>query len=94
MKAQLEALITNMYRDGIRYSEAVREFRRTFIATVIRENKGNQLRSARELGMHRNTLRRILSDLELDINSLRPTARRYPPQSVRPIWAIKKQQPR
>ena len=47
MKAQLEALVLEMHRGGILYSEAVREFRRAFITTVIRENNGNQLRSSR-----------------------------------------------
>jgi len=42
--------------DLCNYTEAVREFRKAFIATVLRENNGNQSKAARELGMHRNTL--------------------------------------
>ena len=59
MKEQLEKLMLQMYRSGIRYSEAVREFQRVFILTVLREHKANQVRAAQKLGMHRNTLRRI-----------------------------------
>ncbi len=76
MKDQLEALVQQMYRSNILYSEAVREFKRRFIATVLEENKGNQCRAARQLGMHRNTLRRIVRNFELDIRPLRPSTRR------------------
>ena len=63
MKDQLEALVQQMYKSNILYSEAVREFKRRFIATVLQENKGNQCRAARQLGMHRNTLSRTISEL-------------------------------
>ena len=91
MKAQLEAVVLQMYKSGIVYSEAVHEFRRTFVATVLRENNGNQLRSARELRMHRNTLRRNISEFKLDVKSLRQTPPRRPPQAERPIPSGKKQ---
>jgi DNA-binding NtrC family response regulator len=67
-----------MHQGGILYVEAVREFRKAFIATVLRENNGNQSKAARELGMHRNTLRRTVSLLELDLHALRPGGRRPP----------------
>ena len=67
MKEQLEKLVLHMYRSGTRYSEAVREFQKVFILTVLREQKANQSRAAQTLGMHRNTLHRILRKLELDI---------------------------
>ena len=50
MKDQLEALIMQMYKSNILYSEAVREFKKRFILTVLQENKGNQCRAARQLG--------------------------------------------
>ena len=40
MRDQLEALIMQMYRSNILYSEAVREFKKKFILTVLQENKG------------------------------------------------------
>jgi Fis family transcriptional regulator, factor for inversion stimulation protein len=73
-----------MYRSGTRYSEAVREFQNAFMTAVLREMNGNQVRAARQLGMHRNTLRRNLQELDLDIKSMR-AARRRPPVSARPI---------
>ena len=82
MKDQLEALIFQMYKSNILYSEAVREFKKRFILTVLQENKGNQCRAARELGMHRNTLSRTISELKIDMRQLRDGVRR-PPRSVR-----------
>ena len=84
MKEQLEKLVLQMYRSGIRYSESVREFQSVFILTVLREQRANQVRAARKLGMHRNTLRRIIRNFELDIRLLRPDRRR-PPLSERAV---------
>jgi Fis family transcriptional regulator, factor for inversion stimulation protein len=78
MRSELDSLITQMYAGGILYTEAVREFRKAFIAGVLRENNGNQSKAARELGMHRNTLSRVVSMLELDVRALRPGSRRLP----------------
>ena len=78
IRGELEALISQMHEGGIFYAEAVREFRKAFIAAVLRENKGNQSKAARELRMHRNTLTRTASALELDVRALRPGLRRLP----------------
>jgi len=78
VKEQLEKIVLHMYRSGIGYSQALREFQTVFILTVLREHKGNQLRAAQKLGMHRNTLRRIIRNFELDIQPLRPSTRRPP----------------
>ena len=85
MKAQLENLVLDMYKSGLRYSEAVGEFQKAFILTVLQENNGNQVRAARKLRIHRNSLRRIIRDLQLDIRAIRVAARRRPPQSERVI---------
>lgn len=81
MKDQLEALIGQMYRSGITYSEAVSEFKKKFILAVLIDNKGNQCKAARQLGMHRNTLSRTIAELRLDAKGLRNGARR-PPRSA------------
>lgn len=88
MKDQLEALIMQMYKSNILYSEAVREFKKRFIVTVLQENNGNQCRAARELGMHRNTLSRTLDELKIDVRQLREAKR--PPRSARPFTLEKK----
>ncbi len=89
MKDQLEALVMQMYKSNILYSEAVREFKKRFIVTVLQENQGNQCRAARQLGMHRNTLSRTISDLKIDVGQLRAGVRR-PPRSARPMSYEKK----
>jgi Fis family transcriptional regulator, factor for inversion stimulation protein len=71
MKEQLEALIIQMYNSGIRYSESVREFKKSFILAALRENQGNRCKAARQLGMHRNTLSRAITELEVDVKRLR-----------------------
>jgi Fis family transcriptional regulator, factor for inversion stimulation protein len=89
VKDQLEALVQQMYRSNILYSEAVREFKKRFIATVLEENKGNQCRAARQLGMHRNTLSRTIGELKLDVSEFRDGGKR-PPRSARPAAYDKK----
>jgi Fis family transcriptional regulator len=89
VRDQLESLIMQMYKSNILYSEAVREFKKKFILTVLQENKGNQCRAARELGMHRNTLSRTISELKIDVRPLRDGAKR-PPRSARPFAFEKK----
>jgi Fis family transcriptional regulator, factor for inversion stimulation protein len=89
VKDQLEALILQMYKSNILYSEAVREFKKRFIITVLEENRGNQCKAARELGMHRNTLGRTMQELKIDVRPLREGAKR-PPRSARPMAFEKK----
>lgn len=89
VKDQLEALVKQMYTSGILYSEAVREFKKRFILTVLQENGGNQCKAARQLGMHRNTLSRTIAELKLDVRAVRNGSRR-PPKSARPMVMEKK----
>ncbi len=91
MKVQLENLTLQMYRSGIRYSEALREFQKVFVLTALREQKWNQGRTAETLDVHRNTLRRLIRGFQLDIKSLRASARRRPPESERPPLLKKKE---
>ena len=78
MKAQLEALVMQMYQSGIFYDEAIPEFKKRFIITVLEENNGNLCKAARQLGMHRNTLSRTIAELKVDVRPLREGVRRAP----------------
>ena len=93
MKVQLENLTLQMYRSGIKYREAVHEFQRTFVLTVLQDQRANQCKAAAKLGIHRNTLRRALHDLGLDIRLIRAAARRKPPQGERPVELTKRAKP-
>jgi len=89
VKAQLEELVMQMYRGGITYSKAVREFKKAFLVTVLKEHNGNQCKAAVDLRIHRNSLARTLSDLRLDARALRPGSRR-PPGRAPSLSAVRK----
>jgi Fis family transcriptional regulator len=56
MKSRLEALVTEMVERGILFEDAVHEFEKHFILSVLRRTKGNLSKAADELRIHRNTL--------------------------------------
>jgi Fis family transcriptional regulator, factor for inversion stimulation protein len=91
VKNELAVLVSQMHGSGILYSEAVREFKKVFIAHVLQQNKGNQCKAARQLGMHRNTLSRTLAELDLDVRDIRRNKDgRRPPRSAQPLIMEKK----
>jgi two-component system nitrogen regulation response regulator GlnG len=51
---------------GSVYGLAIAAFERPLFAEILRETGGNQLRAAQQLGINRNTLRKRLSELQLD----------------------------
>ena len=81
MPDELDSLVKQMYQRGIPYREAVSEFQKVFVASVLRECKGNVSKAAPNLGIHRNTLARMIAQLGLDIAAFRSSVRR-PPASV------------
>src|SRR5437667_8676415 len=90
MKEQLERVVLQMYKAGMRCSEAVREFQKAFILTVVKDQRGNQCKAADRLGIHRNTLRRTIQDLGIDIEPTLAVRRRRPPQQV-PMLPLRRQ---
>ncbi len=56
----------NRPRPGTIYDNALAAFERPLFAAILRETGGNQLRAAHLLGINRNTLRKRLSDLQID----------------------------
>ena len=83
LKRELDGLITQMHSAGVSYTDAIRQFKRRYILEVLAHHKGNQCKAAEELGMHRNTLSRTLTELEMDTAKIRSGMRR-PPMSERP----------
>lgn len=81
MKDQLEALVAQMIEHGIVYEDALLEFEKKFIRKVLEKNNGNQSKTAKILGIHRNTLSRKIADLGLDN---RPKRRRKKARRGRP----------
>ncbi len=83
LKRDLDNLVLQMHAAGLPYADAVREFKKRFILEVLARHRGNQCKAAEELGMHRNTLSRTLTELEMDSVQIKRGLRR-PPTSVRP----------
>ncbi len=88
MKRELDSLVTQMHAGGITYEEAVREFKRRFILEVLASHRGNQCKAAKELGVHRNTLSRVLSEINTAPTEVRHGLRR-PPRPERPTFQLK-----
>jgi DNA-binding NtrC family response regulator len=89
MKEQLETVVLQMYEAGMGCAAAVREFQKAFILTVLKDQRGNQCKAAKKLGMHRNTLRRTIRELEIDIRPTRAIGKRRPSRSevpMAPVW--------
>ena len=90
MRRELESLVTQMHSSGIRFEEAVREFKKQYLREVLVANRGNQCKAADELGMHRNTLSRAMADLQLNLAEVRAALKR-PPRSERPVYSAIRQ---
>lgn len=56
MKSKLEDLVTEMVERGILFEDAVKEFEKHFILSVLKRTNGNLSKAAEELRIHRNTL--------------------------------------
>jgi DNA-binding NtrC family response regulator len=85
VKRELDSLVTQMHSSGIRYDDAVREFKRQYLREVLITHRGNQCKAAEELGMHRNTLSRTMAELGLNLAEVRAGLKR-PPRSERPVF--------
>lgn len=90
MRRELDSLVTQMHCSGIRFDDAVRQFKRAFIREVLIRHRGNQCKAAEELGMHRNTLSRAMAELELNLSEVRAGLKR-PPRSERPVYSAARQ---
>ena len=68
MKVELEALVDEMITRGILFEEAVKEFEKKFILSVVSRNRNNLSKAAIELGIHRNTLSKRLLEYDHNFN--------------------------
>jgi len=89
LNGRLYQIVDELVRRGLTLEQARREFERQFIVASLKSNRGNFCRSARSLGVHRNTLRNKVSDLGILVEDYdlpgRRTARRKtiePPQDT------------
>jgi DNA-binding NtrC family response regulator len=73
MKAELDDLVDQMITRGILFEEAVKEFEKSFILSVVNRNRNNLSKAASELKIHRNTLSKRL--LEYENSSIRSASK-------------------
>jgi transcriptional regulator with PAS, ATPase and Fis domain len=62
MRARLEALIDEMLDGHILLAEAVNEFERLYIRKALARNKEHLSKTAKALGIHRNTISKRVAD--------------------------------
>lgn len=75
LKDGLTLIIDELVEQGITLEQARNEFEKQFIVASIRSNRGNLCRSARSLGVHRNTLRNKVSTLGIALEECQTTRR-------------------
>jgi DNA-binding NtrC family response regulator len=62
---RLERLVEEMVEKGVHFDDAVREFEKRFIASVLGRCEGSLTKTADALGMHRNTLTRKMGSYKI-----------------------------
>jgi DNA-binding NtrC family response regulator len=83
LNGRLYQIVDELVRRGLTLDQARREFEKQFIVASLKSNRGNFCRSAKSLGVHRNTLRNKVSDLgilveDYDLPGRRPARRGKP----------------
>lgn len=76
LNGRLYQIVDELVRRGVTLEQARREFEKQFIVASLKSNQGNFCRSAKSLGVHRNTLRNKVSDLGIDAEDYDLTGRR------------------
>lgn len=84
LNGRLVQIVDELVHRGVTLEQARREFERQFIVASLKSNRGNFCRSARSLGVHRNTLRNKLSDLGIAVEDLGLSTRRLPRRRLAP----------
>ena len=62
---RLQKLVDEMVDKSVQFEDAVHEFEKRFIATVLRQHDGSLTKAADALGIHRNTLTRKIEEYKI-----------------------------
>ncbi len=62
---RLQRLVEEMVEKGVQFDDAVHEFEKRFIASVLGQSHGSLTKAADALGMHRNTLTRKMGEYKI-----------------------------
>lgn len=66
LNGKLRGVVDELVGRGLTLAQARGEFERQFLLASIQHHQGNMSKSARALGVHRNTLRNKVDSLGLD----------------------------
>jgi hypothetical protein len=80
VKDQLESVVFQMYRTGVRCSEAVREFRRPLSSRYSKIKKGISVKPPSDLAYTGIRYACTIRDLDIDIGPTRAIGQRRPPR--------------
>lgn len=75
MRARLEALIEEMLDGHILLAEAMSEFEKLYIKKALARNKEHLSKTAKALGIHRNTVSKRIADYQKEGRPLVRAAR-------------------
>ena len=78
LNGRLHQIVDELVSQGVTLEQARQEFERQFITASLRSNDWNFCRSARSLGVHRNTLRNKVCDLGILVEDYDRPGRRLP----------------
>ncbi len=76
LNGRLRQIVDELVRRGLTLEQARREFEKQFIVSSLLSNDLSVGRSAKCLGVHRNTLRNKVSSLGIAVDELRAERRR------------------
>lgn len=80
VKERMERVIEEMVENGVRLSEAIRDFEKKYVAAALHRAKGNQIAAAKILGVHRNTLGKKVNGNGHAHESRKPAPRKRRPR--------------
>ena len=76
LNGRLTRLVSELVDRGLTLEQARREFEKQFIVASLKSNNGNISRSAKSMGVHRNTLRNKVSTLGIAASEVGGKVRR------------------
>jgi Fis family transcriptional regulator len=79
MKQKFDGLVDHLMEAGFFLEEAVELLEKTMIARALAHTNGNRSAASKQLGIHRNTLKKKMLEFKLDA----APPRRKPPQRVK-----------
>jgi len=76
MKERFDALVEHLIKANIFLPEAIEILERSMIQRALDEHGGNQSSTSKQLGIHRNTLQRKITEYHLANGRVRRTRRK------------------